>query len=179
MELKFNIELLKQFTPNELVMLLLLSQKINPNDYFKNNIECVITKNTLQNKKLIKIGENHIAYIRAEGLNVLSGVDEIEIFADKYRSLFKGTKVGAMGDKNLLITNLKRFKVMYPQFSDDTILKAVENYVTREANNNNYKYLQKAHFTVFKEGKSRLYELCEDYVNNPYTYNKSNFFTDL
>jgi len=84
-----------------------------------------------------------------------------------------------MGDRNTLILNLKQFKVMYPQYSEEIILKAIENYIYRESKNSNYKYLQKAHYTVFKNNQSRLAALCEDLVINSDTVSESTFYHDL
>lgn len=91
--------------------------------------------------------------------------------ATRYRNCFKDStgrvlKPGATGNLKLLIERLKEFKEEYPQYSDEHILNAISNYVQSESINN-FKFLQKAHYTVKKSNTdktydSRLLTFCEE-----------------
>lgn len=99
---------------------------------------------------------------------VIQKIDNIEEFVDEYRELFKGLKPGAMGDKNACIKKFERFMKEYPQFSKNVILNATKKYIDTEGNNSNYKFLQKAHYFIYKQvgtkdnEVSNLASFCEE-----------------
>lgn len=75
--------------------------------------------------------------------------DSPEKWIDEYRNLFKGKKVGAMGDKNLCIARMTEFIVENPQFTKEHILKATQHYIS-DKSSSNYLYLRKAHYFISK-----------------------------
>lgn len=172
--MEINTEIFKELPPTEFYILYLVSSKQNVKEMIPSLSEEGISfyLKKLEEEKYIKIGENNQAYIRTKGLNILNlkkNPSEIELFAEEYRNCFKRTAPGAMGDKNTLITNLKRFFSLY-DYSFEHVLQAIKLYVQRESNNNNYRYLQKSHYTVFKKvnnsEESRLLTLCEELKDN-------------
>ena len=95
---------------------------------------------------------------------------EINKWINEYRELFRGTKPGAMGDKGGCLNRMIKFFNEYPEFADkDIILKATQNYIDEQGVQNNYKFLQQAHYFIYKQtgsGKesetSRLAAYCEE-----------------
>lgn len=91
--------------------------------------------------------------------------------AHRYRNCFKDPtgrvlKPGATGNLKLLMERLKEFKEENPHYTDDHIIRAISNYVQSESVNN-FKFLQKAHYTVKKSNTdktydSRLLTFCEE-----------------
>lgn len=102
-------------------------------------------------------------------------------FVDKYRKLFKGKKVGAMGDRNACIKKFDWFFKTHPKYDEETILKATEKYII-ECRNKEYIFLQQADYFIRKQDvdrieRSRLASYCEeldDSDNKPH----SNGFDD-
>jgi hypothetical protein len=87
-----------------------------------------------------------------------------------YRNLYKGTKVGIMGDPKSCLEKMCRFFVEYPQYANkDLILNATKKYIETEAFTN-YKYLQRADYFIYKitgkEESSRLASFCSDIEEN-------------
>ncbi len=98
---------------------------------------------------------------------------EIKQWIDEYRALFKGTKIGIMGDPKACLDKMVRFFEEYPELADkDLIFKATKKYIDSEAMNN-YKYLQRADYFIYKiVGKdevSRLAGFCTDAEENEIT----------
>jgi hypothetical protein len=92
--------------------------------------------------------------------------NSIKEWIDDYRNLFKGTKVGIMGDPKACLDKMVRFFQEYPQFANkDIVMKTTEAYIQSEANHN-YKYLQRADYFIYKlvgkEETSRLAGYCEE-----------------
>lgn len=93
--------------------------------------------------------------------------NDISEWIEGYRDLFKGTKVGAKGDRKACLEKMIRFFETYPEYANkDLIFKATENYIKSEAVNSNYKYLQRADYFIFKktdkEDTSRLASFCDE-----------------
>lgn len=92
--------------------------------------------------------------------------NSIKEWIDEYRSLFKGTKAGIMGDPKACLDKMVRFFEEYSQFANkEQILKATQSYIQSEAQSN-YKYLQRADYFIYKitgkEEVSRLASYCEE-----------------
>lgn len=91
--------------------------------------------------------------LKEESVDIM---DDISGWIDDYRSLFKGKKVGAMGDKTSCIAKMARFFKQYPEHADkDKVMKAAEKYINSEGLNQNYKFLQRADYFIFKESSSK------------------------
>lgn len=94
--------------------------------------------------------------------------DEISNWIDDYRALFKGKKIGSMGDKNGCLSKMVRFFNEYPEHADkDKIFRATTKYIDAEGLNSNFKYLQQANYFIFKqtsnkEETSRLASHCDE-----------------
>ena len=96
--------------------------------------------------------------------------DQINDWIVDYRNLYKGTKVGIMGDPKSCLEKMCRFFVEYPQYANkDLILNATKKYIETEAFTN-YKYLQRADYFIYKitgkEESSRLASFCSDVEEN-------------
>lgn len=186
--MEINLEIFQEISPNEFFILHFISVKKNPKEKLPsiNEEEFSFYLDKLQEKKLIKIGENNQCYLRSNGLNLLNvkkKVSDIEKFAEEYRSCFRRTAPGALGDRNTLITNLKRFFSLY-DYSFEHVLQAIKLYIKRESKNSNYRYLQKSHYTVFKKvnnvEESRLLTLCEELKDNEEAkFENESFYEDI
>lgn len=95
---------------------------------------------------------------------------EINKWINDYRNLFRGTKPGSMGDKGGCLNRMIKFFNEYPEFANkDIIFKATQNYIDEQGIENNYKFLQQAHYFIYKQtgsGKdsesSKLAAYCEE-----------------
>jgi hypothetical protein len=126
----------------------------------------------LQDNKWIKItNEDKCEYeLRVNSKKLFTELDEymnketIEQSKDwvqEYRELFKGKKVGAMGDPNECKKKLVDFLAQNPAYDKEIIIKATQKYINIEAQSN-YKYLQQADYFILKNNKSRLLAFCEE-----------------
>jgi malonyl CoA-acyl carrier protein transacylase len=96
--------------------------------------------------------------------------DEIEKWVlEEYRPLFKGKKKGSMGDRHGCVQKLALFRIAYPEYSLEDIMKAAKSYVDSFQE---YTYMMQADHFVFKtvlhQGKelltSKLLTILEDGV---------------
>jgi hypothetical protein len=89
---------------------------------------------------------------------------DFESFIDLYRSKFKGKKLGAIGDKQALVEKMNRF-IKSNDYTYEHMLNAIQLYINEQASSS-YKYLTKAHYTVYKktdkEEVSILATYCEE-----------------
>lgn len=160
----------------------------------------ILNLERLEAKKLIKITNDMLLHfeLRQPGIDLVEKIidikyevktpvkivkkssveDSIKEWVDEYRLLFKGLKTGVMGDRNACVTKLVKFYELYPEFANkEVILAATKKYINSEGMNNNYKYLQKAHYFIFKQVGSKdnevsnLASFCEevDDVNATYS----------
>lgn len=73
---------------------------------------------------------------------------DINLFRDKWKGLARGS----MGGKNSCKEKMNRWMKENPEYSYDDVLKAADIYI--DSLNNNYTYLQRADYFIFKkEGK--------------------------
>lgn len=86
---------------------------------------------------------------------------------DEYRHLFKGTKVGAMGDKNSCITRMVELLKRRPDITKEIILEATQKYL----NTTEPKYIKQAHYFIRKDeanqkdGRHSLLEaICDEII---------------
>ena len=89
--------------------------------------------------------------VRQKFLQLLDVPDDSVIidWIEEYRELFKNTRPGAMGDKNVCVGNMVRFLTAYPQYTKEDILKATKYYV--DTMRGNYKYLTQADYFISKK----------------------------
>lgn len=91
-------------------------------------------------------------------------------FVKKYRSLFKGTKPGAMGSEKGVKSKLERFIRENPSATEDIIIEATRRYLNSL---NSYRYVQQADYFIFKhtmgsnEETSRLSAFVDEVLANP------------
>lgn len=91
-------------------------------------------------------------------------------FVRKYRSLFKGTKVGAMGGEKGVKHKLERFMEEYPKATEEIILEATRRYIN---NLNDYRYIQQADYFIYKRNNithdetSNLSAYVDEVISNP------------
>lgn len=93
-----------------------------------------------------------------------------DIFVKKYRSLFKGTKPGAMGSEKGVKHKLERFMSENPDVTEDLILEATRRYINSL---NSFTYIQQADYFIYKrelyggEESSRLSAYIDEVKMNP------------
>lgn len=96
-----------------------------------------------------------------------TSTESIRELAKEYRKLFKGKKPGAISTIEACMLAFKQFKEEY-NYTDDEILKAAENYVKSEIQND-YQYLQRADRVIYHVENgiptSKLATFCEE-LNN-------------
>ena len=97
-----------------------------------------------------------------------SPIELSDEFVDTYRSKFSRDRIGKsgkMGDRVTIVKKLSRFKVQFPQFTDEIILQATEDYIKA---NKDPTFIMDADNFIFKidrlkaEEKSRLAAFCEE-----------------
>ena len=145
---------------------------------------------TIVEKDLLKVNKERListGYILAWNEEVseiiLSNVkapkdQDISIWIDRYREVFKNKKAGAMGSKNACIEKMKKFIQEYPEFSDpELIISAASRYVNTQRVNN-YMYLQRADYIISKKDSdsvtSRLAAFCEEIIESSNVKEKFN-----
>lgn len=93
-----------------------------------------------------------------------SNTDKVEEWFGEWYDIFpRGIKSGGYpvkGDRKGCIRKLKQFQKEYPEFSKETILEATKLYV-EESRKNGFKFMQLAHYFVFKNRNSSLAGYCE------------------
>ena len=91
-------------------------------------------------------------------------------FVKKYRSLFKGTKPGAMAGEKGVKHKLERFMLEHPKVTEDIILEAARRYINSL---DSFKYIQQADYFIYKrelynnEESSRLAAYVDEVLMNP------------
>lgn len=149
-------------SPNELYVLeCIYSGNVKDVAMFFGKEEFHRTLNTLENKGYLERTSESKVTLTSKTLKRY-GTSEEDIFIRKYRQLFKDTGVlGGMGDKIGCAKKMKDFMKKYPEYTHDIILDATKMYLERESRNNNYKYMQKAHYFIEKDKVSNLATFCE------------------
>lgn len=87
-------------------------------------------------------------------------------FVKKWMALWdptvKWNNVFVKSPEQLCKSRLIKFKELYPNISDETILQATQNYLL-ERKNNNWEYTMRSHFFIEKKGSpSRLKQYCDN-----------------
>lgn len=113
---------------------------------------------TEKGKRLIADYSNALSILEGKGKTKSKQVDaaiieaEIVAWIDDYRNLFKGLKIGAMGDKKACLAKMITFYKEYPDFANrDTIFRAVSMYINSV---NDTRYLMRADYFIFKNDQN-------------------------
>lgn len=174
-------------TPSELITLAGLQNKHfekfgDINDFNSLEEKGFITQSKLQVKltpkgksliiKLLEINStikfNRPRVVRAVEVEQISQIDDS--FVAKYRSLFKGTKVGAMGSEKGVKHKLERFLREHKQATPDIIIEATRRYINSL---DSYRYIQQADYFIYKrdnltmDESSRLSAFVDEVLANP------------
>ena len=95
---------------------------------------------------------------------IIPSTDNIKELANQFREFFpKGVKTNnhpVRGNMTNIIRNIKKFKNEFPQYDDDTILKATEKYVKAKAKEN-YTFMKVSEYLIYKDNISLLASLCD------------------
>ena len=90
--------------------------------------------------------------------------DDIKELANQFREFFpKGVKTNnhpVRGNMTNIIRKMRKFKTEFPQYDNDTILKATEMYVKAKAKEN-YAFMKVSEYLIYKDGISMLASLCD------------------
>lgn len=153
--------------PNEIGSSLACLIYVIKNKDIVNYLNGLIEQGYLTKKfELTKKGNDIFKTLKVEDTTFLN----VQDLAKEYRDCFKdesgkALKPGATGSLTLIAKRLLDFKQLYPQFTDEQIIKAVKNYISSEAKSG-FQYLQKSHYTISKkEGdyyESKLLTFCEE-----------------
>lgn len=113
---------------------------------------------TEKGKRLVADYSNTLSILEGKGKTKSKQVDsaiiEVDItnWIDEYRKLFKGLKMGAMGDRKACITKMITFYKEYPDYANkDVIFKAVSMYIHSV---NDTRYLMRADYFIFKNDQN-------------------------
>jgi hypothetical protein len=108
---------------------------------------------------LIKVMANEVV-LRQKGIDLISNIDIKEViesvaeapeeWIEDFRTLFKGKKPGAMGDKKGCLMKMKRFLKENPTVTKEEIFTATESYIQSCASDR-YKYMQRSDYFIFKQ----------------------------
>jgi hypothetical protein len=117
----------------------------------------LLTEVSLRNVRLGKI-------VKSEESDLYNSVIS---WIDEYRHLFKGTKVGAMGDKNSCILRMVELLKRRPDITKEIILESTQKYI----NTTEPKYIKQAHYFIRKDeanqkdGRHSLLEaICDEVI---------------
>lgn len=93
--------------------------------------------------------------------------NNVSFWIDEYRHLFKGTKIGAMGDKNSCISRMVELLKKRPDITKEIILESTQKYI----NTTEPKYIKQAHYFIRKDeanqkdGRHSLLEaICDEII---------------
>lgn len=99
---------------------------------------------------------------------IAAGVYDIQ----KYRDVFKGYRVGSMGDKKACKSKMDKWLKDNEEYSFEQVIEAAEYYI--KSLQNDYKYLQQADYFIMKDKQSRLSAIIDDVVgDNTMTSNQT------
>lgn len=134
---------------------------------------------SLNNQLTEKFIKNYISNTLQQAFKPETNVDK---FIDQYRAIFpegsNSSGYSYKGDKQGCIRKMRKFRKMYPQYTDDIILSATREYVTNQFFKG-YAYMQTAAYFIEKGGDSNLAGLCENYINKKKVPKNNGFEEDL
>jgi hypothetical protein len=97
---------------------------------------------------------------------VVTSVDK-ESDTDKFRKLFKGIKIGSMGDANAVFEKLQRWRNTNKEYSFEEILFKTKQFIEYKKSVNEEKYIPQADYFIYKkdskgEEKSTLSSIIDE-----------------
>ena len=130
---------------------------ISPNAIFKLIKDGIIEKNFITSdfNLLVNFYETDDGNIITSGYKSIS--NEIREHIDDYRSLFKGVRIGSMGDKETCITKMINFIITH-NTTLDKVIEATMYYLERE----NPEYIMNADNFISNEKGSKLAIVMDD-----------------
>lgn len=164
--MRLNTEHLNEWTPNEVVhMMLLHTGKESPYGGVS-NLDRLYRKGFLSGGVPTDLAVKYLNTIFDTAVVVKDDEDDL---AERFRELFpKQIMSGGYpvrGNLPDIKTKLKLFKKKYP-YTDEEILNATKEYVNQMARNN-YQYMTISHYLIMKDGTSKLADLIDKYKANP------------
>jgi hypothetical protein len=141
-------------TPNEYCFLYCQSQSLDLSGFLAMPVDLA----RLEFLGFIKDTEGQVI-LRSKAIKLLErGVipqnSDVSDWIDEFRSLFKGKKIGAMGDRKACVKKMAKFLEEYPEATKEKILISTERYINSERKNN-YMYLQRADYFISKQDKGK------------------------
>jgi sensor c-di-GMP phosphodiesterase-like protein len=157
-----HIELTKYYQTDELMAELVCS------GYVVISAVPIATKKTVEFFSNTSLTEQQVV---EQSINTKLLVEDVDNWINEYRQLFKGKKVGAMGDRNTCLVRMREFVKNNPHFSKEHILNATRRYIA-EKSGNNYIYLRHADYfikkSVVEDGKKLEVSDLERYCQETY-----------
>lgn len=137
--------------------------KIDDEDLFQLIKDRIISRDYIRQKFILLVP--FYIYDEGEKITLEATYRTIDERIDEYRSLFKGVRVGNMGNKRNCIDMMNKFMIDHPNVSFDTIVGATIYYVE----NTDYNYIMGAENFIYKtddNGRlvSKLETVVEEYV---------------
>lgn len=115
------------------------------------------------------IEECHLSDKGLKALGLVPDNTGIEEFVAQYREIFPmGIRSGGFlvkGSKSGCIMKMKKFLQTHPKFSQELIIGATKNYVSRKQLEG-YKFMTLAHYFIEKDGSSQLEAECESLLQH-------------
>ena len=87
-----------------------------------------------------------------ESDNLSQKISDVRSWISEYRNLFKGIKVGSMGDPNAVTKKMMLFLKNNPRYSKDQVIQATKNYIK----NTEPKYTMQADYFIYKTGNDKV-----------------------
>lgn len=158
----------KGITPNEAFFLKALNDKTDTTLGNMSNVNYLIDKGLMTRRGEITEEGKH--FVKMTFFNIdkrpvqAPATEEVQELGEKIRELFpKGVKSGSYpvrGNLKNITRKLRKFKKEFPQYSDETILKAVEKYVKDKAKEQ-FQYMKISEYLIYKDNNSLLAALCD------------------
>lgn len=88
--------------------------------------------------------------------------DNFEDFIKEYRNIWKGLKIGSQGNAKSCSEKMQRWMKENPNYSQDDIIRAANTYINSL---DDFKYLQKADYFIYKKDKFGETSRLSDYID--------------
>lgn len=83
---------------------------------------------------------------------VTEAIHEVDQWIGDYRNLFKGIKIGSMGDPNACLKKMKLFLKVNPKYTKEQIFEATKAYIK----NTEPRYTMQADYFISKTGNDKI-----------------------
>jgi len=168
-----NVKLIEEkgLTPNEVFFLKELCENVEITVGNICNIDYLHSLGYVDDTGLITDkGRDIVAALFKESKNFAPpSTTELKMLVEKFRECFpKGVKTNnhpVRGNMTNIMRKMRKFKTDFPQYDNETILKATQKYVKAKAKEN-YAFMKVSEYLIYKDGTSMLATLCDDMLED-------------